>query len=93
MIQEKMSPATPTHGRKGDLILYTTLGCHLCEEAGRMLDYLVQQGEATYRCREIAESEDLVDAYGIRIPVIQRADGAELGWPFEFATLQEFAAG
>lgn len=93
MIPEKMSQTRVTPGPKNDLILYTTLGCHLCEEARQMLEYLAQQGEVGFRAEEIAESEQLVEEYGIRIPVIRRADGAELGWPFEFATLQEFAAG
>lgn len=93
MIPEKTPQAKVIPGQKNDLILYTTLGCHLCEEARKMLDYLAQHGGLRYRCVEIAESGQLVEEYGVRIPVIQRDDGAELGWPFEFTTLQEFATG
>lgn len=93
MTQEKTSQTQRTHGQKNDLVLFTTLGCHLCEEALQMLEYLAQQGVVRYRCTEIAESEKLVEEYGVRIPVIQRGDGAELGWPFEFAALEEFATG
>lgn len=75
-----------------ELTLYTTLGCHLCEEARAMLDHLVQQGKASYASQEIAESEALVEQYGVRIPVIRRRDGEELGWPFDYETLQSFAA-
>lgn len=33
---------------------------------------------------DIADSEVLFEAYGLRIPVLRRIDtGAELGWPFD----------
>ena len=38
---------------------------------------------------EIAESEELMDQYGITIPVI-RANDSEIGWPFSSDELQAF---
>ncbi|KIR20377.1 hypothetical protein PFLU3_41970 [Pseudomonas fluorescens] len=33
---------------------------------------------------DIADPEDLTEAYGLRIPVLRRVDtGAELDWPFD----------
>lgn len=65
------------------LILYTTAGCHLCEQAAEMLDWLQQQCQVTVEAVDIASSEALVERYGIRIPVVQHKEsGVELGWPF-----------
>ncbi|MCI5106261.1 MAG: glutaredoxin family protein [Pseudomonadales bacterium] len=66
------------------LILYTTAGCHLCEQAAAMLEYL--QGMHDFRVEpvDIASDEALVDQYGIRIPVVRRqGQDREVGWPFE----------
>ena len=40
---------------------------------------------------DIAESEQMVEAYGLKIPVLRRvADGAELNWPFAAQQVQQF---
>ncbi|MEX0940915.1 MAG: glutaredoxin family protein [Pseudomonadales bacterium] len=78
--------------------LYTTVGCHLCEQA---LALLQQAREGSHGdshefeiCEvEISDSESLMAAYGVRIPVIRFDDGqAELGWPFTYQDLQTFLA-
>lgn len=69
--------------------LYTTAGCHLCEQA---LALLLANNPPLEICEvEISESESLMQTYGVRIPVI-RVDGkdAELGWPFDSASLAQF---
>ena len=72
--------------------LYTTLGCHLCEEAHAMLQYLQANGHPLeIESIEIADDENLMERYGIRIPVISLAD-AELGWPFNLEQLASFLA-
>lgn len=74
-------------------ILYGTLGCHLCELAEQRLAALMAQlpQPIEIECRDIADSDALVERYGVRIPVLRRvADDAELGWPFEDAALREF---
>jgi glutaredoxin-related protein len=70
-----------------DIKLYSTEFCHLCEEAEAILQALGVEAEYV----DIAESDELVDKYGVRIPVLQRMDtGAELGWPFDAAGVTEF---
>lgn len=79
------------------LILYTTSGCHLCEEAeallGPVLAYIEQEtGQSvSVREQEISESEALVEVYGLRIPVVQmEGSSQELGWPFDQAQAYAF---
>ena len=71
------------------LKLYTTSYCHLCETA---LALVLQQCNAEQiTLLEIAENQDLLNTYGMRIPVLQRADTlAELNWPFNESDLQHF---
>ncbi|WP_341504102.1 glutaredoxin family protein [Gallaecimonas sp. GXIMD4217] len=71
------------------LILYSTDGCHLCDEAKALADGLALQLEV----RDIMDQPAWLDAYRIRIPVLVRDDGAELGWPFDGDRLKEFAHG
>jgi len=75
-----------------EIKLYTTLGCHLCEQALAMFDYLCQHNpdinnRYTIKLVEISESDNLVEEYGIRIPVLAKSN-SELAWPFEFEELQ-----
>lgn len=80
------------------LTLYTTLGCHLCEEAELILLPLLQQQGYRLEKVEISESEELVELYGVRIPVIAlpeslasgREEPIELGWPFDLEQLNRF---
>jgi len=70
--------------------LFGTLGCHLCEVAEAMLMPLVDHG-LLVELVDIADSEALFDAYGLRIPVLRRVDtGAELEWPFEVEQVVTF---
>ena len=74
------------------LVFYTTAGCHLCEYADEMLAHLKQHAEITVDTVDISSSEELVEQYGIRIPVVKReSDGAELGWPFSYEELANLA--
>lgn len=70
------------------LTLYTSPGCHLCEQAEEILDYL----GVAFTAVDISSDVDLVRKYGVRIPVVQRQDGAELGWPFDSLDVERFAA-
>tara|TARA_R100001377_G_scaffold72154_1_gene47875 strand:- start:676 stop:945 length:270 start_codon:yes stop_codon:yes gene_type:complete len=79
------------------LILYTTAGCHLCEDAqallGPVLTYIEQESGQSIALREqeISESAALVDVYGLRIPVIQlEGSTQDLGWPFDQAQAYQF---
>ncbi|MGB4073004.1 glutaredoxin family protein [Pseudomonas sp.] len=70
--------------------LFGTLGCHLCEVAEALLMPFVEHG-LLVELVDIAEHEDWVEHYGLRIPVLRRTDsGAELDWPFEAEQIVEF---
>ncbi len=71
------------------LKLYTTSGCHLCEQA----EALVRRQTAQVGTVEIADDAELLERYGIRIPVLRRTDtGKELDWPFGAAEIQRLLA-
>ena len=72
--------------------LYTTLGCHLCDEAKLLLVDLMENGlELSLTEIDIADSDDLIEQYGIRIPVIRTAGSEDdLGWPFNSQQLQTY---
>ena len=75
------------------LHLYTTVGCHLCEEAEKLL---IISG-VKWRPVEISEDDELVERYGIRIPVLglltsSNQTVSELGWPFSQQDLAQWLA-
>ena len=71
--------------------LYTTLGCHLCGEALALVHLLQGQGmDIGIEEVEIADSDELMKRYGIRVPVIAREDDEEIGWPFNLSELAHF---
>jgi hypothetical protein len=74
------------------LILYGTAGCHLCEQAARILDEFCADNPAIQTVyNDIATETALIDRYGSRIPVVRSdASGAELDWPFDAPTLTSF---
>jgi hypothetical protein len=75
------------------LLLYTTEGCHLCEQAAAMVEPLLQveqlqveqlhpehlarTAQAQLIMVEISESEELVARYGVRIPVLKFCDSQQ----------------
>lgn len=72
------------------LILYSTEGCHLCEEALAL--YQAAGKTAALRVVDIAFDDALFERYGVTIPVLslQNNDGSvdnELGWPFDSSAL------
>ena len=70
--------------------LFTTLGCHLCEEAHEQLRSLNDgKKDLEIELVEIADSDERMDQYGITIPVI-RVNDREIGWPFSVNELQTF---
>lgn len=72
------------------LNLYSTTYCHLCEQAQSLLLNLPKDSLTIV---EIAHDEQLLIAYGVRIPVLQRLDTkAELNWPFNADDIALFLA-
>lgn len=71
-----------------ELVLFGTLGCHLCEEAEVVLAGCEQIKIETI---DIAEQEQWLEKYAIRIPVLYHAETKkELGWPFSQQQVQIF---
>ncbi len=71
-----------------ELILFGTLGCHLCEEAELILVHFKQ---VNIELIDIAEQDQWQDKFAIRIPVLYHAEtGKELCWPFEQVQAQAF---
>jgi len=92
-MREKADANQSPFDEPADLLLFTTLGCHLCEEAERMLATVAcsQSFTLTVDAIDIADDEALVEKYGILIPVLKRGrDGEELGWPFDEELLARF---
>jgi len=78
--------------QKKQIKFLTTSGCHLCEQALQMTEYLLQNDSQIAKqvdlvMTEIAHDDLLVEKYGIRIPVLVSPDD-ELGWPFELEELR-----
>jgi Glutaredoxin-like domain (DUF836) len=71
------------------LNLYSTSYCHLCELAHSLL--MNFSDDIVLKVIDIAEDEALLDAYSLRIPVLQRQDTqAELNWPFSAVDIDKF---
>ncbi len=65
------------------ILLYTTAGCHLCEAAKTVLWPLLTEFGLRLEEVDIADSDELIERYGIRIPVIAFEHSVtELAWPF-----------
>lgn len=72
-------------------LLYGTSACHLCEQAQEMLEALQKAGLSfNFDTVDISESDTLFERYGLRIPVLADAEGAELDWPFALESLHSF---
>lgn len=87
------------------LILYSTPGCHLCDDAEALLQDLRQadvcqasvypanrSATLEWRVVDIANDDALFERYGWLIPVLQQLDGTELRWPFDAHQLMTFLA-
>jgi glutaredoxin len=80
--------ATDTLEGNGLLKFYTTAGCHLCEHA----EAILLDAGCQFSAIDIEGDPELIQRYGIRIPVVARASGAELGWPFDGTALRAWLA-
>ena len=69
-------------------ILYSSEGCHLCEQALILCDR--QMNRSTLEVVDIVDDELLVEQYGIHIPVLKRCDNSTaLYWPFGSEQIKE----
>lgn len=69
--------------------LLGTSGCHLCEVAERLVRRIAPNLGANIQHIDIASDDALVDAYGMKIPVLRTQEGktSELNWPFDEESL------
>lgn len=73
--------------------LYSTPGCHLCEMAREIVSPLLNNYSLSLEEIDIAESDALIERYGVRIPVLKSPQHIdELGWPFDSAQADNFLA-
>lgn len=75
------------------LVLYSTDGCHLCEQAADIYQQLRKMTSLMHT--DIAYDDHLFSRYGVTIPVISWQDDAgsvidELNWPFDSSQLQRW---
>ncbi len=70
------------------LTLLTTAACHLCEHAQALVD--AYPGALELRRFDIACDDDMIERYGLRIPVLRADTGEELDWPFNLEQLNDF---
>lgn len=67
------------------LILYSTSGCHLCDQAKSLIDLYKSSNNSglTLTVLDIADDDNLFEQYSIRIPVVKfETIEQELSWPF-----------
>ncbi len=71
------------------LKLYSTWGCHLCEQAEQLL---LQAGLAgAVDIIDIVDDPAAFERYRVHIPVL-KVDEQELFWPFDLAQIQQLLA-
>jgi hypothetical protein len=76
---------------KETLVFYTTDGCHLCEDGEKIFKVVLNPEVYDVQYVDIAESNALIEQYGLTIPVLKRLDtAAELNWPFSMGTVMKF---
>ncbi len=71
-----------------NVLLFSTPHCHLCEMAETLLNSM--DTVTDIHKVDIATSEEMVEEYGVRIPVLRIAPGYELDWPFDAQKVQQF---
>ncbi len=73
------------------LVLYSTLGCHLCDVAKSLVWSEIRQQGFTLEEVDIADSDDLMEKYALRIPVLLiQGEENDLGWPFDSGQLRDY---
>ncbi|WP_415890844.1 glutaredoxin family protein [Neptuniibacter sp. SY11_33] len=74
-----------------ELELMGTVGCHLCEVAEQLIASSVDMQKYAIYQVDIADDDDLVERYGVKIPVLLDLESKdELEWPFDQSQLLEF---
>ncbi|MFP4147397.1 MAG: glutaredoxin family protein [Halorhodospira sp.] len=73
------------------VILYTTAGCHLCEQAGALLEQYAAYARIEMRELDILDTHPDNTELHAAIPFLEHpASGARLFWPFDAAQLHRW---
>ncbi|WP_299944093.1 glutaredoxin family protein [uncultured Microbulbifer sp.] len=76
-----------------ELILYTTLGCSLCEKAKVEIWPLLPRFGLRLREVDIADDDQLLERFRLMIPAVGLGDPEEVcPWPFDRSQLQAWLA-
>ena len=72
-------------------LLYVTEDCKLCDHA---VDVLAEARAPDFECIDIDGDANLVERYGVRVPVLHDVAGnRDLGWPFDARDVVRFLSG
>ena len=78
---------------RAQVFLYSTLGCHLCDQAKAIIWPLLSHYPYALTEVDIASNDELMELYGIHIPVLYSAGQPEpLRWPFDSQQVEQFFA-
>jgi hypothetical protein len=78
---------------KRRLILYGTLGCHLCDEAQALVEALPEVEGWCLVHVDIVDDDASYERYWSSIPVLRREDDErELRWPFDADAVRRLLA-
>ncbi len=70
-------------------VLYSTDGCHLCEDARALI--LANPNINEIKEQDIIEDESLVEQYRYSIPVLCHEPSQQrINWPFDASQLEQF---
>jgi hypothetical protein len=76
---------------KRQLQLLGTSGCHLCDLAEALLVQCLDMSKVEVELIDIADDEDLIALYGIKIPVLRCTQSQKvLCWPFDALAINAF---
>jgi hypothetical protein len=73
--------------------LYSSEGCHLCEQALELFKQVTNSNNLTVIdiVDTTLDETNLVELYGVHIPVLERiSDNATLFWPFNAEQIKVF---
>lgn len=74
------------------IILYGTKGCHLCDDAERLLQQVQAVIPFQWQYIDIALDDSLINTYGVAIPVLKKPSSIELKWPFSLLDVVRFVS-
>lgn len=76
---------------KRQLELLGTSGCHLCDEAQTLLAQCLDFTQVQVTLVDIADADELVQLYGLKIPVLRCCESNTLlCWPFDAVAVSRF---